>query len=180
MQGVVRTRVGYAGGTTENPTYYSMGDHSETIQIDYNPDLLTYSELLDVFWSSHDPSTRSFSRQYRSIIFFHNEQQQRLALDSRRRQQVEKSVYTEIVPFSEFFLAEDYHQKYYLRQVEELMGEFRGRYPLEEDFISSTVAARLNGYIAGFGTENQLERELDGFALSDRAEKYIRGRVSRR
>jgi len=103
MPGVARTRVGYAGGTTENPTYYSIGDHSETIQIDYNPDLLTYSELLEVFWNSHDPSTRSFSRQYKSIIFFHNEQQQRLALDSMRRQQVEKSVYTEIVPFSEFF-----------------------------------------------------------------------------
>ena len=157
-----------------------MGDHSETIQIDYNPDLVTYSELLDVFWSSHNPSTRSFSRQYRSIIFFHNEQQQRLGLDTRRRQQAEKSVYTEIVPFAKFFLAEDYHQKYYLRRVEELMGELRRRYPLEEDFISSTVAARLNGYIGGFGTENQLEQELGSFALSDRAEKYIRERVSRR
>lgn len=180
MPGVVRTRVGYAGGTTENPTYYSIGDHSETIQIDYNPDLITYSELLDVFWSGHNPSTRSFSRQYRSIIFFHNEQQRVLALDSRRRQQAEKSVYTEIVPFSKFFLAEDYHQKYYLRQVVELMGELRERYPLEEDFVGSTVTARLNGYIGGFGTENQLERELDGFALSDPAEKYIRERVSRR
>jgi len=180
MPGVVRTRVGYAGGTTDNPTYYRIGDHSETIQIDYNPDLVTYSELLDVFWGSHTPSTRSFSRQYRSIIFFHNEQQQRLALDTKEREEVDKTVFTEIVPFSKFFLAEDYHQKYYLRQVEELMVELRGRYPLEEDFTNSTVTARLNGYIGGFGTENQLERELDSFALSDRAEKYIRERVSRR
>lgn len=180
MPGVIRTRVGYAGGTTEHPTYHSIGDHSETIQIDYNPDLVTYSELLDVFWSSHNPSTRSFSRQYRSIIFFHNDRQQRLALETKQREQAKRSVYTEIVPFSEFFLAEDYHQKYYLRQVEELMGDLRGRYPLEEDFTNSTVAARLNGYIGGFGTKNQLEQELDGFALSEQAQKYIRERVSRR
>jgi methionine-S-sulfoxide reductase len=180
MPGVIRTRVGYAGGTTEHPTYRSIGDHSETIQIDYNPDVVTYSELLAVFWSSHNPSTRSFSRQYRSIIFFHNDRQQRLALETKQREQAKRSVYTEIVPFSEFFLAEDYHQKYYLRQVGELMRELRGRYPLEEDFNNSTVAARLNGYIGGFGTENQLEEELDGFALSEQAEKYLRERVSRR
>jgi methionine-S-sulfoxide reductase len=180
MPGVIRTRVGYAGGTTGNPTYYSIGDHSETIQIDYDPDLVTYPELLDVFWSSHNPSTRSFSRQYRSIIFFHNEQQQRLALDTKQREESDSTVYTEIVPFSEFFLAEDYHQKYYLRQVEELMGELRVKNPLEKDLINSTVTARLNGYIGGFGTENQLEQELDGFSLSDQAEKYIRKRVSRR
>jgi methionine-S-sulfoxide reductase len=180
MPGVVHTRVGYAGGTTDNPTYYSIGDHSETIQIDYDPDLITYSELLDVFWSSHNPSTRSFSRQYGSIIFFHNEQQQRLALDTEEREEAGKSVYTEIVPFSKFFLAEDYHQKYYLRQVTELMGELRGRYPLKEDFTNSTVTARLNGYIGGFGTEDQLEQELESFALSDQAKKYLRERVSRR
>ncbi|MEE8591519.1 MAG: hypothetical protein V3T35_09375 [Spirochaetia bacterium] len=60
------------------------------------------------------------------------------------------------------------------------MGELRGRYPLKEDFTNSTVTARLNGYIGGFGTEDQLEQELEGFALSDQAEKYLRERVSRR
>jgi methionine-S-sulfoxide reductase len=180
MPGVIRTRVGYAGGTTDDPTYSSIGDHSETIQIDYNPDLVTFAELLDVFWRSHNPSARSFSRQYRSIIFFHNEQQHDLALDTKERAQAAKTIYTEILPFSKFFRAEDYHQKYYLRQAGELMGELRGKYSLEEDFTNSTVAARLNGYIGGFGSQDQLEQELDSFALSDQAEKYIRERLSRR
>lgn len=90
------------------------------------------------------------------------------------------TVYTDIVAFSEFYLAEDYHQKYYLRNTEKLMGELRPLYPQEEEFINSTAVARLNGYIGGFGTLDQLERELDSFGLSERAEHYLRGRISRR
>ncbi|UCF96630.1 MAG: peptide-methionine (S)-S-oxide reductase [Spirochaetaceae bacterium] len=180
MPGVVRTRVGYAGGTTDNPTYYSIGDHSESIQIDYDPKLVSYAELLDVFWSAHNPRTSSFSRQYRSLIFVHNDRQRRLAVETKNKLKKGGTVYTDIVAFSEFYLAEDYHQKYYLRNTEKLMGELRPLYPQEEEFINSTAVARLNGYIGGFGTLDQLERELDSFGLSERAEHYLRGRISRR
>jgi methionine-S-sulfoxide reductase len=178
MPGVVRTRVGYAGGTTSNPTYHSIGDHSETIQIDYDPESISYAELLEVFWSAHNPHTPSFSRQYRSVIFYHNESQRLQAQQSSEQLQKGGPIYTEIVPFSRFYLAEDYHQKYYLRGTKELMGELRMLYPLEQQFIDSTVAARLNGYMGGFGTSAQLERE--SFGLSEQAREYIRQRVSRR
>lgn len=70
---MIRTRVGYAGGSKENPTYYSLGDHSETIQIDYDPTQISYGQLLEVFWNSHNPTYEPWSRQYMSIIFYHSE-----------------------------------------------------------------------------------------------------------
>jgi len=121
IDGVARTRVGYAGGSSNNPIYYNLDGHSETIQIAYDPTKVTYEELLDVFWDSHHPSAEPYSRQYMSIVFYHNEEQRRLAIESKECEESRSglSVITEIIPFSEFYLAEDYHQKYYLRQEAE-------------------------------------------------------------
>ena len=83
MPGVIRTRVGYTGGTTVDPTYHDLGDHSETIQIDYDPTQVSYQALLDVFWNSHNPTTRSWSRQYASAVFYHSDEQKKLAMESR-------------------------------------------------------------------------------------------------
>jgi peptide-methionine (S)-S-oxide reductase len=133
-----------------------------------------------VFWSAHNPGAPSFSRQYRSAIFFHDDEQRRLAEETKKRQQKKGRIYTDIEPLSEFYVAEDYHQKYYLRSVGVLMEELRARYPQERQFIDSTAAARLNGYVGGYGTPEQLEGELESFGLSEQAEQYIRERVSRR
>jgi methionine-S-sulfoxide reductase len=165
---VVRTRVGYAGGTTAVPTYQNIGDHSETIQIDYDPARISYEELLDVFLDSHSPATRAWSQQYASIIFYHSEEQKRLATETRDREEARQGgpIYTEIVPFSKFHMAEDYHQKYRLRQVPELMEEVQAIYADDSDFVNSTAAARLNGYIGGNGTSATLQSELDLLGLS--------------
>eukprot|EP00899_Mesostigma_viride_P015078 jgi/Mesvir1/23571/Mv18267-RA.1 len=74
VHGIVSTQVGYAGGTTENPTYHNMGDHSESVQLSYDPNVITYEQLLDLFWTMHDPMGRR-SRQYMSAIFTHDERQ---------------------------------------------------------------------------------------------------------
>lgn len=142
--------------------------------------MISYAELLDVFWSAHNPTSPSFSRQYRSAIFFHDGQQRQLAEETKSRRQDSGRIYTDIEPVSEFYLAEDYHQKYYLRSVDALMGELRALFPQERQFVDSTTAARLNGYVGGFGTLEQLEGELESFRLSQQAERYIRERVSRR
>ncbi|MFX1411650.1 MAG: peptide-methionine (S)-S-oxide reductase, partial [Promethearchaeota archaeon] len=133
----MRTRVGYAGGTTENPTYYRLGDHSETLQIDYDPTRVSYQDLLDVFWRSHNPTRPAGSRQYMSIIFYHDDEQKRLALETRDREAARRNatIYTEIVPATGFTWAEDYHQKYRLRQVPALMREFEALYPDAGDFV---------------------------------------------
>ena len=168
--------MGYAGGTKKSPSYYSLGDHAETIQIDYDPDQITYHELLDVFWKSHNPTSRALSRQYMSILFYHDEEQRQLALETRSREAAERNarLYTEIVPYTEFYLAENYHQKYRLQHEQDLMGEFRRMFPHMADFINSTAAARVNGYLAGYGTSQALEEEVDMLGLSEAGAEKLR------
>jgi peptide-methionine (S)-S-oxide reductase len=166
---VIRTRVGYAGGDKVNPTYYDLGNHSETIEIDYDPAVISYERLLDVFWDSHNPTVPAYSTQYKSIIFYHDEEQRRLAVESKARQESEKQseIYTEIVPYSEFYLAEDYHQKYCLSQEYALMKELTEIYPDMESFVNSTAVARLNGYACGYGSSENLQEDIDNLGLSE-------------
>ena len=165
---MVRTRVGYTGGESENPTYHHLGDHSEAIQIEYDPALISYQELLDLFWAGHDPTRPAYSQQYASIIFYHDDEQERLARTSKEHQETQygHKVYTEIVPASEFYLAEGYHQKYRLRQSREFMNEFKAIYPDDADFVNSTAAARVNGYLGGYGALADLQAEIDELGLS--------------
>jgi methionine-S-sulfoxide reductase len=169
LDGVVRTQVGYGGGTKKNPTYHSLGDHSETIDIEFDPKKISYKELLDIFWESHEPSARSFSRQYASFIFFHTDEQKMVAQESK--EQVEKKkgqkVYTEIVPAGIFYRAEDYHQKYYLRRYTPLVKELTLLNAGKGDFTTSTVAARINGYLGGNGNLEQLKEDMKLLGLSD-------------
>jgi methionine-S-sulfoxide reductase len=179
---VVRTRVGYAGGTKKDPTYRDLGDHTETIQIDYDPARITYRELLDVFWTGHDPLSRSWSRQYASVIFAHNEEQRKLAEETKARtaRDLRATVHTEIVSYSGFTLAENYHQKHSLRQYPEFMEKLNRIYPSPGEFVASTAAARLNGYLGGEGSYEALEREIDSLGLSLARRQTLRELVQRR
>jgi peptide-methionine (S)-S-oxide reductase len=178
----VRTRVGYAGGSTTNPTYHGLGDHTESVQIDFDPTRVSYEKLLTVFWKSHNPGSRSSSRQYKAVVFFHNEEQKRLALESRDRlaAEIRGRIYTEVLPFSGFYLAEAYHQKYRLQQDSALMREFRAIYPDARDFVNSTAAARVNGYLGGYGTPEELQRELTTLGLSEAGAEKLLDREKRR
>lgn len=126
LKGVLSTTVGYTGGTKENPTYEEVSSgktgHAEAVEITYDPSQITYAELLDVFWKNIDPTAlnRQFAdmgTQYRTAIFYHSEEQKRLATLSKEK--LEKSgrfdqpIVTEIVPLSTFYPAEEYHQEYY-------------------------------------------------------------------
>ncbi len=104
-----------------------------------------------------------------SIVFYHNDEQRRLAIETKEREEGKSGnrIVTEIVTFSEFYLAEDYHQKYYLTSEPDLLGDLRAIYPNIHDFISSTAAARVNGYVGGYGTLETLEQELDSLGLSE-------------
>lgn len=171
---MVRTRVGYAGGTTENPTYSDVGDHSETVQIDFDPTVISYQKLLDIFWNSHNCTVQSWSRQYASIIFYHDAEQERLARATLARQEAQwGKIYTEIVPYTRFYLAEDYHQKYYLRGEERLFREVAAIYPTTEQLIASTAVARINGYVGHHGSCETLRQELPLLGLSAEGGRWL-------
>ncbi len=175
MAGVVRTRVGYAGGTKAAPTYHNLGDHTETIQIDYDPAHLSYGDLLNIFWQSHDPGARAWSKQYMAAVFYHDEQQKKMAEESRDRRTAAtgKPIHTQILPLKAFYLAEEYHQKYRLRREKDLLREFERIYPATADLVDSTAAARVNGYLGGYGTAADLQADIDRLGLSDDAARYL-------
>jgi len=123
--GVIKTEVGYTGGWKPNPTYKEVctdtTGHAEAVQVEYDPSAISYEQLLDIFWKKHDPTQlnrqgNDIGSQYRSAIFYHNEEQKRLAEESKRKQQEklgsDKKIVTEIVPAGEWWPAEEYHQRY--------------------------------------------------------------------
>jgi peptide-methionine (S)-S-oxide reductase len=157
------------------PTYRKMGDHTETVQVDYDPERITYAQLLDIFWKIHDPTQRPWSRQYMNAIFYHNEEQHRQALGSKAaiEQKIGHAVETKAVPIRSFTMAEDYHQKYLLKDHQALRSEMANIYPNHQDFVDSPAVARLNGYAGGYGTGDQLSREIDILGLSPEGKKWL-------
>ena len=174
--------MGYSGGQKINPTYHALGDNSESIQIDYDPTQISYEKLLEIFWASHSPTQRSWSKQYKAAVFYHNDEQKRLALETRDREASRRNstIATEILPATTFYRAEAYHQKYRLRQDREFMKEFNATYPSDTDFVDSTAVARVNGYLDGYGTPESLGEELEGLGLSAGASKRLEDMVKNR
>lgn len=175
-QGVIRTRVGYSGGSKLNPTYRDLGDHTETVDVDFDPQATNYSALLKMFWDNHDP-TANCTRQYMSAIFYHDEEQKRLAEKTLEEKQKSSSehIKTSILPFKEFYEAEDYHQKYQLQRHHALVNAL----DLEpgEELIKSHVAARINGYVGGYGTLSSYDKEWKTWGITDKMAEYIREEV---
>jgi peptide-methionine (S)-S-oxide reductase len=125
ISGVTATASGYEGGAKPNPTYEEVCSHAtghaEVVEVDFDPDTVSYNALLDVFWNNHDPTTLNrqgpdIGTQYRSVIFYHDEEQKELAERSLELAQqsgrFKRQIVTEIVPASTFWVAEDYHQQY--------------------------------------------------------------------
>ena len=129
IEGVVLTSVGFMGGSIKNPSYKDVctgkTGHAEVVHLEYDPKAVSYEKLLEVFWNIHDPTTLNrqgpdIGTQYRSAIFFHNSEQEKIAKLSKEK--LEKSgkfknkIVTEIIPSQDFYKAEDYHQKYFEKQ----------------------------------------------------------------
>jgi peptide methionine sulfoxide reductase msrA/msrB len=157
LDGVHEVIVGYTGGDTENPSYeeVSSGEtgHYEAIQIMYDPERITYEELLEVYWRQIDPTDAGGQfvdrgTQYRTAIFYHNRQQKELAEESRRRLEesgrYDKPIVTEILPYQEFYPAEDYHQDYYQKNPDRY--EYYKQNSGREDYLKEKWPAKESGY----------------------------------
>lgn len=129
VKGVLSTTVGYTGGTTKNPSYKEVctgrTGHAEAVEVEFDPAQVSYLELLKTFWTSHDPTTMNrqgpdIGTQYRSAIFYHDAQQEAEARDSKtmleKQGAFKRPIVTQILPATDFYRAEDYHQQYFEKQ----------------------------------------------------------------
>ena len=149
--------------------------------MDFDPETISYGELLRVFFVSHNTAIPSMSRQYASVIFHHDEEQRKAAEEAKRAMEARYGlpVFTEIRPFAGFTRAEDYHQKYYLRNDTILVSALMSIYPDATEFADSTAVARVNGYLGGEGTPDDLSRDLPDLGLPEEAQKRLRLVVDR-
>lgn len=176
LPGVLRTRVGYAGGTSLNPVYRQMGDHTETVQIDFDPAMLSYEEVLRHFWENHYPNRDEYKgRQYISLLRFHSMQQQEAIarikeeMESRLGEKIE----TDIAPYRDFTLAEERHQKYYLKRYPRILEQLAPNYSDALELQNSIFAARLNGFAKGFGNREKLKEEIMDWNISEESRSAL-------
>lgn len=176
LPGVLRTRVGYAGGTLPNPTYRKMGDHTETLQIDFDPAVLSYEEVLRHFWRNHYPNRDQYKgRQYISLLRVHGAEQASAA--ARVKEEMEEvlgeTIETEIAPFTSFTLAEARHQKYYLKRYPKTLEQLGSHYPEGRGLEDSTFAARLNGFVKGYGNRENLKEEIGAWPVEEEDRQWL-------
>lgn len=157
LKGVISVTSGYSGGERERPSYEEVSSgrtgHAEAVQIVFDPKIISFGRLMDVFWATHDPTTLNrqggdTGTQYRSVIFYNSDKQKEEAFSSKKRLEDEKiykdPIVTEIVPFTSFYPAEEYHQDYY---------EVNRNYP----YCSIVISPKIKKLLEKFGKEVKVE-----------------------
>ena len=178
---MIRTRVGYSGGTSKNTAYCNLWDHSDSLPVDYDPGGISYKEPVADYWDDHGPTRGPKSTQYKAAIFYHNEDPKRVAMENRHYLAATQhcTITTEILPVTEFLLVARYHQMYPLQQDRTLTSEFASMFSTE-DFFDSTAAPRINGYLGRYRIEESLEHQSDGLGLSIEAGRDFLSRLENR
>merc|ERR1712137_43984 len=152
----------------------------------YDPSTISYLTLLDLFWGNCDPHAKPFKRQYATAVFYHDNEQKMLASEffKKKRNTSRKDIQAELLAAGKFHIAENYHQKYLLRQHQPLLSSLK--FKSDEELRDSTIAARINGYLAGYGhsafdaTTWKKETEslgLDSYVTAE-VLKYVTGEKS--
>lgn len=165
MPGVVRTRVGYAGGSSPNPSYREMGDHTETVQVEFDPSKLSFRQIVTVFWGNHKPGNINGykGRQYQSLLFYKDAAQKedihQVLQEMKNGGRGEPE--TEISPYAGFYPAEERHQKYYLKRYPHAMETLLPVFGTHAEFNDSTIAARMNGLAKGYTGLERVKREIE-------------------
>ncbi|VDK70085.1 unnamed protein product [Litomosoides sigmodontis] len=172
LDGVLATRVGYAGGTTLLPNYRNIGDHTEITEVQFDEKIISYDKILDCFWANHDPTTM-YKKQYQSAILYINDQQKETAQESLKKLQQkygDRKLVTYIKKLVRFYQAEDYHQKYWLRCQTAILNKLNLS---DEEVVSSPLAAKVNAFMAGYKNFDVLKHLADKYQLDDDVTKLI-------
>ncbi|NFK80241.1 peptide-methionine (S)-S-oxide reductase [Clostridium botulinum] len=175
LDGVVKTYVGYTGGNTLFPTYNSIGDHLETLEVYYDSSKIAFENLLTIFEKNHNYIVRPNLLQYYSAIFYNNENEKELCLDwkKNKKEELKTEVLTRISPIEKFYYAEFYHQKYYVQLEPVIMSNLRSKFSTGNDLISSPLCHKLNAYLADYGSLKELNKEIEDFNLSEDAKNRL-------
>ncbi len=181
---MLRTRAGYCGGDKVKPDYGDMGDHTEAISVDYDPEVISYGELLSYFWNGHRCERNNSSVQYQNALFYRDDVQRVLAEGElvKRASDLGLSldeVATKVLPMKEFTYAEKYHQKYAVGGG--LRAAVDGLFSDGKELADSTVITRVNAYLGdGLGQDRvQFLAELSEYGLPLEIENEVRRRVER-
>lgn len=162
LEGVVRTRVGYAGGTEPDPTYHALGDQTEAFQVDFDPAVTSYRDLLERVLASHDPNRRVRKTQYQHVVFAASPaQRETLAGVLDERGLDPDAIETRVERLDRFYPAEHYHQKHSLRGTPGLESVFEELDYDDTDLRESPAAAKLNAHAAGHDIGGELGAALD-------------------
>lgn len=161
LDGVIHSFVGYAGGKTNNPDYNNIGDHAETVKVIYDPEVISYRDLVDHFIEISGQNNRPTYGQYRYIIFYENETQASYLNEFTEDIREEKDIFFEIEKLDQFYLAENYHQKYNLRSNKILFQNIMDLFYNEQDFINSHLGTKLNSYQSKLISREQILDILD-------------------
>jgi methionine-S-sulfoxide reductase len=172
--GVVATRVGFSGGTLPDPNYSAIGDHVETVEVLYDPAIISYSKLLQHFWHHHNSRAKPIFRQYASAVFCVEKEQLKLAKAEREAWQTvgEEKILTAILPATEFYAASEKHQKYYLQQDPVLLKSL----PAKER-LSTLLATKLNAVSGRAGSREDLEQALAEFGIDTESQGVLFSRA---
>lgn len=164
--GVLFTRVGFSGGSFPDPSYSAIGDHVETVEVLFDPDQLSYGQLLDYFWDHHNAHAKPIFRQYASAVFTTDPEQERVARLVRKQRQARapgEPLLTALQALERFYPAEESHQKYYLSQDPELLE----RLPCyAEQKLQTRLATKLNALVGRAGKQSELTDQLTALGLS--------------
>jgi peptide-methionine (S)-S-oxide reductase len=161
LPGVVKTRVGYAGGKESQPTSKNTLDYTEALQIQYDSELLSLDRLLTQFFDQHNTTRAPRSIKYRSVLFYQNEEQKDIM--NQKVEEMKRNygvIYTTVEPLEQFYEAVTRHQKYYLQRWKPVYKKWCQLYKGEDSLVESTLAARLNGLSKGCGTLEEIQREF--------------------
>ena len=176
--GVIRTRTGFSGGTTAEPSYRNIGDHTETLQIDFDSSVISYKEILQLFWDSHDAvKDRGYKgRQYLSVLIVHSLEQLETAKEVKDvwEKRHGRKIETELLFDCPFYPAEEHHQKYHLKRFPKAMASVLPLFSDHTSFTDSTIAARLNGFVREYGRLPDIKNELSDWRLSDEEKNSLR------